>query len=491
MGIIVKQTIKGSIWSYVGVIIGFVTTTYLYTEYLTPDIVGLFGILIAYSNLTGRLAGLGFQGVTTRLFSYFRDKEKGHNGFLFIALVFHIIGFSLFLLLYFIFSPSLVDLNMDKSPLFASYIYLLIPFTLANLIFLFLDTFNKVLYDAVFGVFLQEFLQRILIFSITLMFVFQLITIHQLILGYAAVVSLKALIILVHLWRKGEINLKPDFSIVDSKMKKEILNYALFSLIGGFGSMIVFNIDKIFVNHLLGLENTGVYTIAFYFGALVALPSRSLLKISGTLIADAFKEFDINKIKEIYYKSSINQLIIGGFLFIGIWSNIDNILIIVGEDYLASKWVIFFIGLGYLIDMSTGANGIIINFSKYYWVSLLFTAILIVVVVALMYFFIPIWGITGAAIAIAASLLLNNLMRYLFLFWKFRMQPFNWRFIAAIAFYIAVYFLISLISQQKLVLDIILRGAIITISSLLFFGLFPISEDSQKIVKKLMSKIKL
>ena len=60
MGIIIKQSIKGSIWSYVGVIIGFVTTTYLYTEYLTTELVGLFGLLAAYAALTGQLffAGL-------------------------------------------------------------------------------------------------------------------------------------------------------------------------------------------------------------------------------------------------------------------------------------------------------------------------------------------------------------------------------------------------------------------------------------------------
>ncbi|HKK63297.1 MAG TPA: hypothetical protein VJ951_12105, partial [Bacteroidales bacterium] len=64
MGIIIRQTIKGSIWSYIGVAIGFITTTYLYTEYLTPDIIGFFSILLAYSNLAGRLSSLGFVDVT-------------------------------------------------------------------------------------------------------------------------------------------------------------------------------------------------------------------------------------------------------------------------------------------------------------------------------------------------------------------------------------------------------------------------------------------
>ena len=108
MGIIIKQTIKGSIWSYAGVAIGFVTTAYLYPNYLTPDVVGLFGILMAYSVLFAQFSSLGFHGVTARLFPYFRDKEKGHNGYLFIALVVIMVGFLLFFIA-FIFSRPIIE----------------------------------------------------------------------------------------------------------------------------------------------------------------------------------------------------------------------------------------------------------------------------------------------------------------------------------------------------------------------------------------------
>ncbi len=49
MGIIIKQSIKGTFWSYLGVVLGFFTTVYLFTEYLTTDVIGLFSVLIAYS----------------------------------------------------------------------------------------------------------------------------------------------------------------------------------------------------------------------------------------------------------------------------------------------------------------------------------------------------------------------------------------------------------------------------------------------------------
>lgn len=484
MGIIIKQSIKGSIWSYVGVIIGFVTTTYLYTEYLTTEIVGLFGLLAAYAALTGQLFLLGFQGVTSRLFPYFRNTQKKHNGFLFIALLVFIIGFSVFLAAYYSFKPLLVESNLEKSALFAQYVHLLIPLTFFSMAFIFLDTYNRLLYDAVTGTFFQEFLQRVLLFAIVVSFAVNLINLHQLILAFTLVLCLKGLFLFVFLLKKEEISFRPQLDFMDQKLKKEIWSVALYSVLASLGSIFVFNIDKIFINQFLDLSNTGVYTIAFYFGTLVVIPSRPLLKISGTLIADAWKRNDLAQIESIYRKSCINQFIIGGFLFLGIWANIDNILFILGEDYLQSKWVIFFVGLGYLFDMMTGANGLIISYSKYYKVALYFIVCLILVSVILLYVLIPIWGITGAAIAIASALLLNNLMRYLFILAKYRLQPFNYKFIIVVVFYACLYLGLQFIPQQNLIVDIFIRGSTITIVSALFFLLVPISDELKQIADK-------
>lgn len=484
MGIIIKQTIKGSIWSYLGVIIGFVTTSYLFPNYLQTDTIGLLSLLLAYATLFGQFSLLGLGGVTSRLFSHFRDKETHHHGFLFLSMIFLAVGFSLFIILYLIFSPLLVESNLEKSELFAEYIYLLLPLTFFVMVFRLFDTYNKVLYDAVFGTFLQEFLQRFLILLVTLLFIFNVFSLNLFILAYASVVCIKGIIMLLFLYRKGELSFMPERNFISKSFRKEILDVALFSILTGFGSMIVFNIDKIVINQMLDLSNTGVYTIAFYFSTLVVIPSRPLLKISGTLIADAWKKNDLAHIKDIYYKSCINQFIIGGFLFLGIWANIDNILTILGPAYLQSKWVIFFVGIGYLFDMMTGANGHIISFSKYYRVSLYFILSLVLIVVTLLFILIPIWGITGAAISIAAALFINNLMRYVFLFKKFNLQPFNYKFLIVAAFYTTIYFVLCFIPQQKLIIDLVTRGGIITISTILFAYFVPVSVDINKLMER-------
>lgn len=488
MGIIIKQSIKGSIWSYTGVAIGFVTISYLFPKFLTTDVIGLFSILLAYSVLFAQFSALGFHGITARLFPYFRNKETGHNGYIFIAFVTMMVGFILFTIIFFFIKPVLIESNIDKSKLFTDYLHLLLPLTFFTLIFIQLDVFNKVLYDAVFGTFLQEFLQRILIFSITLLFAFKVLNIHQLILAYSGAVCMKGFVIFFYLLFKGELKFLPQLKHIDKKLRNEMISVALFSIFTGFGNSLVFNIDKIIINQLLGLGQTGVYTIAFFFGTLVIIPSRTLLRISGTLIADAFKKNDLEYISDIYKRSCLNQFVLGIFIFGGIWINIDNILQILGPEYAGSKWVIFFIGIAYLFDMLTGANGNIIAFSSYYRIALIFILVLLALVVSTMYWLIPIYGITGGAIAIALSIFANNIMRFVFLKIKLGLQPFNWRIFVVLLVFLVAYSLSLLIPKFSLIPDILARSSIFTLA--IFVGIYftRVSKDINSTLNKLRKR---
>jgi O-antigen/teichoic acid export membrane protein len=486
MGIIIKQSIKGNIWSYLGVIVGFVTTAYLFPNYLSTDTIGLFGLLLSWSIIFTQISSLGFPGVTSRLFPYFRDPAKNHNGYFFITLLVTIAGFLAFYIFFLFFSPFLVESNLEKSKMFSDYVYLLLPLTFFTLFFVQLDTINKLLYDAVFGTFLQEFLQRILIFTVTMLFVAGIFNLHQLIIAYSAAVCAKGLVLFVYLLFKGEVSFKRQPGFISPHLRKEMISVATFSILTGLGGSIVFNIDKILINQILGLSDTGVYTIAFFFSTLIIIPSRPLLRIAGTLIADAFKRDDIAYIDDIYRRSCINQFIIGTFLFGGIWINIDNILIILGPDYTGAKWVIFFIAVGYLIDMATGANAQIIAFSKHYRVALFFLIILIALVVVSILLLVPVWGITGAAVAVALSFAVNNFMRFNFLKRKYNMQPFTLKIVIAAGVFILSAAVVALMPTLSLIPDLIIRSAVFTlIFGALTIGL-KISEDLNGLFREFM-----
>ena len=75
MGIIQQQTIKGTIYSYLGVFIGAITINIIQPHALTTEQIGLIGILISFSTMFAQFSTLGFSG-TARYFPYFRNQEN-------------------------------------------------------------------------------------------------------------------------------------------------------------------------------------------------------------------------------------------------------------------------------------------------------------------------------------------------------------------------------------------------------------------------------
>ena len=170
--------------------------------------------------------------------------------------------------------------------------------------------------------------------------------------------------------------------------------------------------------------------------------------------------------------------IIGLLMFIGLWVNIDNIFEILGPNFVSGKWVIFFIGLGSLIDMTTGANSSILGSSPQYKVQSLFLIVLVVLLILTNFLLIPIYGITGAAIGGAVSLSILNLFRFLYLWYKYNLQPFNLKFLLVAAIGIIAY-LISLLLPvlPNFIFDILVRSSIFSVLFCLPVYLLKLSPD--------------
>ena len=135
MGIIKKQSISGTIYSYLGVILGFITTGILYPRIFSTEEVGLLRILISYSLLFAQFAGLGINTITVKLFPYFRDYKKKHNGYLGIAMLVSTIGLIISVGAFILLKPSILDGDKAGADLFARYFYYIIPLIIFTLLF--------------------------------------------------------------------------------------------------------------------------------------------------------------------------------------------------------------------------------------------------------------------------------------------------------------------------------------------------------------------
>jgi O-antigen/teichoic acid export membrane protein len=492
LGIIVKQSVKGTVYVYLGVLLGFITTAILFPRIYSTAEVGLLKIIVTYSTMIAQFGTLGINGATIRLFPFFKTDDKKHHGFLPFALSVGMVGFLFSAILLLIFKPLLVEMSLEKSTLLVEYINYLIVLVFFQLFFSILDIYYSALNNSVHGTWLREVFQRLLIILTIGFYYFDLLSFHQFVLAYIAAISIPTFYILFTLIREGQFNLRFDLKFLDKDLLRSIGAMSLFSILNGFSVIMIQNVDLIMVNKMLGLDAAGIYAICFFFGIAVSLPARSIYKIANVAAAEAWKNNDRKTLLDIYEKSCLTLFVIGMFLFLGIWLNIANIMHVLRPEYESGKWVIFFIGFGCLLDMATGANSSLMGTSKYYKVQSYLLLVLVVVLVGLNLILIPRYGMTGAAISSAAALGILNLLRYLFLYFKYGLQPYNIRFvyvilIGALAYLIAYVLPVGL----HYLLDLLVRSTVFSIFFLLPVYFFRISVDLNKAADSYLKKLKI
>ena len=79
-------------------------------------------------------------------------------------------GILIIFLYYFLFKARIIANNAEKSFLVVRYAYFIVPFTIATLLFNLFDNLHKVIYNAVIGVFMKEFVFRLLNLVLILLF---------------------------------------------------------------------------------------------------------------------------------------------------------------------------------------------------------------------------------------------------------------------------------------------------------------------------------
>ncbi len=490
MGVIKRQTIRGSAYSYLGVVVGFFTTALIMPKLMTQDQIGLISVLVAVSALYAQFSTLGFTNVTARLFSYFRDKDKNNNGFVFLAVVVGMVGFTIALISFFILKPGIVESNIEKSPLLVQYIWYLVPLIFFRMFFLILDTYNKMLFDATTGTFLSDLLYRIGNLFLLIAFYFHWINFTQYVFGYVVILSFPAVYLAGLLIYRKQFNLKPNLEFIQPPLRKEMISLSVFGIIGGLSTVALASIDKILLNEYHNLSMTGVYSISFFFGSIILIPNRALGKISSTIIADAWKDNDMETIDDIYYKSSINQLFAGLLLFILLVTNLHNIFQILPPEYSGGEWVIILISLSNLIVASTGVSVQIISTSHKYKIQTYSLGILVILTFIFYMILIPLWGMNGAALASLFSMALASALRVFYLHWNMKLFPFRITHLKCVANGVLTFAIGKIIPVfDHYIIDLFIRCLAIGV---VFIGLsywFNISDDLSKIVNKLLKNI--
>lgn len=423
MGIVIRQSFWNSVVSYVGVALGAFNMLWLFPQMLEEAELGLTRMLLAGAMIAAQFAQLGMGNVTFRFFPMFQDPENGHRGFLRLTAGVPFVGLLVCVGLFFAFRPTIASAYAENAELFVTYDLWLLPLLAFTLYFNVFDAWLRSHQRTVASSLIREVILRLMQSGTVAAYALGWLDFHSFVAAFVLVHGVQTVMAVVWTAVVGELKFGETYAPPETVTRRQLADYSLFVILGGISAMVVSQLDILMVGSMVGEAAVAVYAVAFYIGTFIMVPERSISKISYPLIAKAFQEHDYGLIERIYQKSSLNQIVIGVLIFVGIWANTDNAVAILPEGYEMVRNVMVIITAAKLFDMATGANGIILMCSPWYRFDLVTNVLLVALTVATNLMLIPVLGVDGAAWATLITIVVYNVVKLVFIWLKMDMQP--------------------------------------------------------------------
>lgn len=463
MGTIQRQSIQSSIVIMIGFAVGAVNLILLAPKVLTAEQLGLTRLITASGITLASLCTLGSLPVINKFFPFYKSYLKADKDDLpFITLVVCLAGFIVMCLVGYGLRDMIVRKFSERSPLFVKYSYLVYPFGLFMLLFLWLESFSWSLRKGVISNSLKETVARVLFTFLLIAAAVHFITINQFLYFFSFSYILPVAILFFVLRKTKQFTFNPYISSVTRRIGGRMTNFGLFIFGASFLHLLSGTVETFILSakSSRGLSDAAVFTIATYVVTLMEIPQRSINSIAIPVLAESWKNKNLGSIKSVYRKSVSNLLVIGLVIFSIIWLNAHNLGAYLGKDYPGIEKIVLLMGIGKLIDLGTGANGQIIGTSSYWKVDFITNVLYTILALPLNYILIASYGLIGAAYSSLISLTFYNVMRFSFLWYKFKMQPYSWPnlLVVVVAFVCtAIAYLIPRVASP--VFDTIIRTA--------------------------------
>ncbi len=511
MGIVAKQTLSNSVIVFSGALLGAINVMVLYPIVLPDQEIGLTRILIAFTVLFSQLASMGGGAMLIKFIPKYNKGNGNYNGVGSFIFCIGILGFIILSCLL-IFGKSIFEyFYAENSQLFIEYFFFLIPLIFFQILINFFGGLLQANFKTVFPNFINEILLRLLSCLILLFYFLEYVNFYGFMVAFVSMYGLAALANFFNLLHNQQLklNFRLKFNFNE---QREVIRYGFANTLTSLAGNLSNRIDLLMIGSLLGgsailaekddfnvgLYYVTIYTIASYMATLIEMPARALSNIASAVISKAWHQNNIDLIGSLYKKSSINQLIVGALIFLGVWVNIDSLLIFTGKDYSSGKFVFLFLALGKLINVASGVNGKIIILSKYYLIGTFLTFFLAFITFVSNLFFIPFFenfpgrvGIEGAALATALSVFLFNFFSFLFLLLKYKLQPFSFKTIIVFLVSFVSFFVVQLIENQltsNFFFELLLKSVVVVLVYIPLTYFLNLSSDFNRIVNKFFSR---
>ncbi len=420
MGIVIRQSIKGTVVNYIGALIGIVTSAFVLPRLLSPDEVGLIRFLLALGILLASFCLLGTQQSMLKFAPYHKEhgSEKIFNGFNLLLLAF---GSLAVLIGYIVFKQEILLFYKKSGTLIQTYYNEVWPIIVGQAIITFCEIYCMTRYRITIPAILREIVQRVLIIAIVILYYYQFMEQGGFVASYAYMYLFLAASVAIYTYRLGFRARLPklqNMSVLKEQVKFSFFAYLIIAVIN-----IQLIIDMLLIPKYADLSALGVYTTIVVIISVIQIPYRSMSSIVSPLIADAWHEGDMTKLNNLYKRSGLNTFIFGFWLYMLLAISATDILSFLPVKYQGTEFLVIVAGMGRLADLFFGLNGEVIEKSPLYKYNVVVTIVSLVCTTILNVIFLQLWGINGSALAMLVSLTAYNSARVILLKKNYNLFP--------------------------------------------------------------------
>ena len=486
MGIVLNQSLKNTVITYIGFAIGAINTLYMYVQFLGDIYYGLVGYILSVANIMMPLMAFGVHNTLVKYFNEYKTEEEKSIFLTFVLFLPLLLIIPFSLIGYFGYHQMATFLS-EENPIVYDYVWQIPVIGLCMGYFEIFYAWVKVHLQSVLGNFIKEVFLRILI-SISLFAVyFNWITPVDFLYSLMGIYFFAMLVMKIYAYKVRF----PSFKFKIPINAKAIITYSLFIILTGGIANLFLEIDKFMLNNYVKIENIAYYSVAIFIATVIAVPSRAMHQITYPITAKLMSENKHDELNDLYKKTSITLQIIGGLIFLGILVNINQLYLLLPKEYSGGIFVVFTIGLSKYFDLILGNNNAIIFNSKYYKTVLFLGVLLVTLTVVLNMIFIPLYGLKGTAFATLISISLYSLAKLLFVVKRMNLFPFTWNTLIAFGI-VLVCFLGFYFWEFSFhpILNILIKSVLVAIVYMFLSYKFKLSYDINLVVDVVLNKFK-
>lgn len=490
MGVVIKQSFWGTFITYLGVAVGYINTLYLRPNFFAMEEIGLFTLITANAMMISPVCSLGMGPSFIKFFPALKGPSR-HQFFTFQFVV-TLLTNALVILVGFLLKDWIASFYAESAPEYVQFLFITGVVIVVNSLFDLFFSYSRTILKVVFPSFLREIFIRMGAIAVVVGYALGWFDFTWAIYGLGITYTLALGLLYVQLLLTHQFKFDFHFAEIISKWKSDLFRFAFYSM-GLAGSFAILNnVTYSQVSSILGSAANGIFTTCFFIGVIVEMPRRNMVKVIAPILSSELEKNNLTEVNTLCKRSSITMSVIGALLTIGILTNLNDLFSFIpkGSEFETGFSVVLFVCFAKLAIMISSFPGEIINYSTLYRYNLIMQAGAAILLIALNYFLLPIWGLAGAGISYFIAIVLHVIIKMLFVKKHFNIQPFVNAHLTLLLVSLGIAALAWLWRPDLApIVSIAIRSAVTTIIFVFLMYRLRISEDINKIIRSTFERL--